>query len=132
MRIYAHRRKRFYSAPMRVSDGSIRVNFLLAYGINLPFRFDRLVSLLSYYTLRSISRGFKTVGPFVVMIYRMLMGDLLRFVCIYLVFVMGFSQGLYRYTSNQLHLKTVTYTVLLVLIRAINASVSFFKVQLTT
>ena len=38
-------------------------------------------------------RGFKTVGPFVVMIYRMIMGDLLRFVSIYLVFVMGFSQG---------------------------------------
>jgi hypothetical protein len=40
-------------------------------------------------------RGFKTVGPFVVMIYRMLKGDLIRFVSIYLVFVMGFSQGTY-------------------------------------
>ncbi|XP_032513421.2 transient receptor potential cation channel subfamily V member 5 [Danaus plexippus] len=40
-------------------------------------------------------RGFKTVGPFVVMIYRMVMGDLLRFVAIYLVFVMGFSQAYY-------------------------------------
>ncbi|XP_011054744.1 PREDICTED: transient receptor potential cation channel subfamily V member 5 isoform X2 [Acromyrmex echinatior] len=40
-------------------------------------------------------RGFKTVGPFVVMIYRMIMGDLIRFVSIYLVFVMGFSQAYY-------------------------------------
>uniref|UniRef100_A0A1B6DWF7 Ion transport domain-containing protein n=1 Tax=Clastoptera arizonana TaxID=38151 RepID=A0A1B6DWF7_9HEMI len=40
-------------------------------------------------------RGFKTVGPFVVMIYRMIMGDLLRFGTIYLVFVMGFSQSYY-------------------------------------
>lgn len=40
-------------------------------------------------------RGFKTVGPFVVMIYRMVMGDLLRFAVIYLVFVMGFSQAYY-------------------------------------
>ncbi|XP_058834961.1 transient receptor potential cation channel subfamily V member 5 [Topomyia yanbarensis] len=40
-------------------------------------------------------RGFKTVGPFVVMIYRMVIGDLLRFVVIYLVFVMGFSQAYY-------------------------------------
>ncbi|XP_039294206.1 transient receptor potential cation channel subfamily V member 5 [Nilaparvata lugens] len=40
-------------------------------------------------------RGFKTVGPFVVMIYRMVMGDLLRFASIYLVFVMGFSQAYY-------------------------------------
>ncbi|BES93684.1 Transient receptor potential cation channel subfamily V member [Nesidiocoris tenuis] len=40
-------------------------------------------------------RGFKTVGPFVVMIYRMIMGDLLRFASIYLVFVMGFAQTYY-------------------------------------
>ncbi|CAG9764165.1 unnamed protein product [Ceutorhynchus assimilis] len=40
-------------------------------------------------------RGFKTVGPFVVMIYRMVMGDLLRFAAIYMVFVMGFSQAYY-------------------------------------
>ncbi|KAG5682668.1 hypothetical protein PVAND_012006 [Polypedilum vanderplanki] len=40
-------------------------------------------------------RGFKTVGPFVVMIYRMVVGDLLRFVTIYMVFVMGFSQAYY-------------------------------------
>lgn len=39
--------------------------------------------------------GFKTVGPFVVMIYRMVIGDLLRFVCIYFIFVMGFSQAYY-------------------------------------
>lgn len=29
------------------------------------------------------------------MIYRMVMGDLLRFASIYVVFVMGFSQGFY-------------------------------------
>ncbi|XP_076042112.1 uncharacterized protein LOC143026009 [Oratosquilla oratoria] len=40
-------------------------------------------------------RGFKTVGPFVTMIYTMLVGDLLRFVTIYLVFVLGFSQAYY-------------------------------------
>ncbi|KAA0195328.1 hypothetical protein HAZT_HAZT002922 [Hyalella azteca] len=45
-------------------------------------------------------RGFKTVGPFVTMIYTMLVGDLLRFVTIYFVFVMGFSQAYYViYTS---------------------------------
>lgn len=40
-------------------------------------------------------RGFKSVGPFVVMIYRMVMGDLIRFVSIYVVFVMGFAQAYY-------------------------------------
>ncbi|UYV79570.1 Nan [Cordylochernes scorpioides] len=38
-------------------------------------------------------RGFKMVGPFVVMIYKMILTDLLCFVTIYLVFVFGFSQG---------------------------------------
>lgn len=37
------------------------------------------------------------VGPFVVMIYRMIQGDLLRFVAIYLVFVLGFSQCRLRF-----------------------------------
>lgn len=38
-------------------------------------------------------RGFKIVGPFVVMIYKMILTDLLCFVTIYLVFVLGFAQG---------------------------------------
>ena len=33
------------------------------------------------------------MGPFVVMIYDMIKGDLLRFFIIYAVFVVGFSQG---------------------------------------
>ena len=33
------------------------------------------------------------VGPFVVMIYKMIRGDLLRFFIIYIVFLVGFSQG---------------------------------------
>ena len=39
-----------------------------------------------------IFRGFKTTGPFVTMIYRMTANDLLRFVIIYIIFVMGFAQ----------------------------------------
>ena len=38
-------------------------------------------------------RGFKTTGPFVTMIYRMIANDLLRFALIYLIFVLGFSQS---------------------------------------
>jgi len=44
-------------------------------------------------------RGFKIVGPFVVMIYKMLKGDLLRFFTIYLIFMIGFSQVAFRYVS---------------------------------
>ncbi|KAI3383722.1 hypothetical protein SNEBB_005561 [Seison nebaliae] len=40
-------------------------------------------------------RGFKMVGPFVVMIYEMIKTDLLRFFIIYTVFIMGFSQALF-------------------------------------
>ncbi|XP_048774117.2 transient receptor potential cation channel subfamily V member 5-like isoform X11 [Ostrea edulis] len=40
-------------------------------------------------------RGFKIVGPFVVMIYNMIAGDLLRWIIIYLVFIIGFSQAMY-------------------------------------
>ena len=37
-------------------------------------------------------RGFKLTGPFVIMIYRMMAADLLRFGIIYVIFVMGFAQ----------------------------------------
>ena len=40
-------------------------------------------------------RGFKSTGPFVTMIYRMLAADLLRFGIIYFIFVMGFSQAFF-------------------------------------
>ena len=41
-------------------------------------------------------RGFALVGPFVVMIYQMLKRDFLIFFVIYMIFVIGFSQGEYR------------------------------------
>ena len=43
-----------------------------------------------------IFRGFKTTGPFVTMIYRMMANDLFRFVIIYGIFVMGFAQCKFR------------------------------------
>ena len=33
------------------------------------------------------------MGPFVVMIYEMILVDVLRFVLIYVIFLIGFSQG---------------------------------------
>ncbi|XP_015609265.1 transient receptor potential cation channel subfamily V member 5 isoform X2 [Cephus cinctus] len=85
-----------------------RVMFLFSCCILLSFPFLRLAcadeveDMLAVVVMLTTApyflffcRGFKTVGPFVVMIYRMIMGDLLRFVSIYLVFVMGFSQAYY-------------------------------------
>lgn len=40
-------------------------------------------------------RGFRSIGPFVVMIYTMIRGDLLRFCLIFLVFMLGFTQALH-------------------------------------
>ncbi|XP_076672805.1 transient receptor potential cation channel subfamily V member nanchung isoform X2 [Andrena cerasifolii] len=85
-----------------------RVMFLFSCCILLSFPFLRLTcadeveDMLAVVVMLTTApyflffcRGFKTVGPFVVMIYRMIMGDLLRFVSIYSVFVMGFSQAYY-------------------------------------
>ena len=49
------------------------------------------MNFISFYFL-FFCRGFKTTGPFVTMIYRMTANDLLRFVIIYIIFVMGFAQ----------------------------------------
>ena len=38
------------------------------------------------------------VGPSVVMIYNMIQRDLLQFFIIYVVFIIGFSQGMYSFT----------------------------------
>jgi hypothetical protein len=47
------------------------------------------------YSSNRYLQGFKTVGPFVVMIYCTIMGDVLQFVSICLVFVMGSPQCKY-------------------------------------
>ncbi|KAI6201301.1 Nanchung [Aphelenchoides besseyi] len=40
-------------------------------------------------------RGFKSVGPFVLMLYKIIIRDLIRFFIIYCVFLIGFSQSFY-------------------------------------
>ncbi|XP_011500278.1 PREDICTED: transient receptor potential cation channel subfamily V member 5 [Ceratosolen solmsi marchali] len=107
----ALREARFLGLNMFVENlmtAPSRVMFLFSCCILLSFPFLRIicadevedklavvVMLTTAPYFLFFCRGFKTVGPFVVMIYRMIMGDLLRFVSIYLVFVMGFSQAYY-------------------------------------
>jgi hypothetical protein len=57
----------------------------------------------------NIFRGFKSVGPFVVMIYTMIMGDLLRFCTIYAVFIGGFSQGTVRSLFHPIKKNNITF-----------------------
>ena len=85
-----------------------RVLFLIACFLailSVPFRLacvpgaeDRLALVVMLFTgnyFLFFCRGFKTTGPFVIMIYRMMAADLIRFVTIYFIFVMGFSQAYY-------------------------------------
>ncbi|XP_076766819.1 transient receptor potential cation channel subfamily V member nanchung [Xylocopa sonorina] len=109
--IAALREARFLGLNMFIENlmtAPSRVMFLFSCCILLSFPLlrltcaDRIEDMLAVVVMLTTApyflffcRGFKTVGPFVVMIYRMIMGDLLRFVSIYLVFVMGFSQAYY-------------------------------------
>ncbi|KMQ98230.1 transient receptor potential cation channel subfamily v member 6 [Lasius niger] len=109
--IAALREARFLGLNMFIENlmtAPSRVMFLFSCCILLSFPFlrfacaDEVEDMLAVVVMLTTApyflffcRGFKTVGPFVVMIYRMITGDLLRFVSIYLVFVMGFSQAYY-------------------------------------
>ena len=57
-------------------------------------------------------RGFKLVGPMVIMIYRMLAQDLMRFGIIYTMFIMGFAQAYYIiFQSYEVQILTVFLTL---------------------
>lgn len=46
------------------------------------------------------ARVLKVTGPFVVMIYKMIIGDILTFATIYLLLLFGFSMGEYNILKN--------------------------------
>ena len=47
-------------------------------------------------------RGQQRFGPFVTMIYKMIAGDLFRFGIIYIIFLIGFTQGLLSLRKKKL------------------------------
>lgn len=71
--------------------------------VSIPFRItcqprteDRIMVVVMFLTpmhFLYFCRGFQSIGPFVVMIYKMVISDLLCFVLIYMVFVFGFAEG---------------------------------------
>lgn len=89
------------SVPGRVL---FAISCLLVIG-SLPLRFlcwsrleDKLIAVAMFLTpmhFLFFCRGFKAVGPFVIMIYKMIMSDLLCFGLIYLIFVLGFAQAFF-------------------------------------
>ncbi|KAE9550100.1 hypothetical protein FO519_006692 [Halicephalobus sp. NKZ332] len=54
-----------------------------------------LIVLLTAIKFLFYCRGFKSVGPFVLMLYKIIIRDLIRFFMIYCVIVIGFSQSFY-------------------------------------
>lgn len=59
--------------------------------------------------------AFRLTGPFVVMIYQMLINDVLRFCIIYVVFLIGFSQTffvLFNYNGKSETKKTLSFFIL--------------------
>jgi len=51
-----------------------------------------IASILGWGYMLFFVMAFRLTGPFVVMIYEMLLNDVLRFCIIYVVFLAGFSQ----------------------------------------
>ena len=74
--------------------------------------FAVLVMILTSWYALFFCRGFKLTGPFVIMIYRMMAADLLRFVIIYLIFVMGFAQCKTKNISKMPYFISLIGTVL--------------------
>ncbi len=54
-----------------------------------------LVSIIGWGYMFFFVMAFQLTGPFVFMIYEMLLNDVLRFCAIYMVFLAGFSQAFF-------------------------------------
>jgi hypothetical protein len=52
-------------------------------------------SLIGWHYMLFFAMGFRHTGPFVVMIYHMLIYDISRFSMIYMIFMIGFAQCFY-------------------------------------
>ena len=68
---------------------NLPLNNFLTEGFKLALQVGKFQMFFFYY------RGFKLTGPFVIMIYRMLAADLLKFGVMYSIFIMGFAQCKY-------------------------------------
>jgi hypothetical protein len=59
-----------------------------------------LVSIIGWGYMLFFIMAFQLTGPFVFMIYEMLVNDVLRFCTIYVVFLAGFSQAFFVLLNN--------------------------------
>ncbi len=54
-----------------------------------------VASLVGWHYMLFFAMGFRHTGPFVVMIYHMLIYDISRFTLIYAIFMIGFAQAFF-------------------------------------
>jgi len=59
-----------------------------------------IVSIIGWGYMFFFVMAFQLTGPFVFMIYEMLVNDVLRFCVIYMVFLAGFSQAFFVLFNN--------------------------------
>lgn len=76
--------------------------FTTFYTFDIPLQqlFLAIASMAGYLYLFFFLLTFETTGPMVVMVYRMLEQDVFRFVLIFLVFLLGFSQAFFVLDDN--------------------------------
>lgn len=71
------------------------VNILRIFDVEAQSAVLALASILGWGYVLFFVMAFRLTGPFVVMIYQMLINDVLRFCIIYVVFLAGFSQAFF-------------------------------------
>ncbi|CAF1179198.1 unnamed protein product [Adineta steineri] len=75
--------------------GIIILNILRLFDMEAYIIVLALVSIIGWVYMLFFAMAFKLTGPFVFMIYKMLLNDVLRFCIIYIVFLIGFSQAFF-------------------------------------
>ena len=59
-----------------------------------------VASLIGWIYMLFFIMPFRFTGPFVIMLYKMLFNDVLRFCIIYTIFLAGFSQAFFILSNN--------------------------------
>lgn len=62
---------------------------------------EAAAATIGWSSLMYFARGFRLTGPFVLIMYKIIVGDLLKFLSIYLLVLLGFSQAFYTLFRDQ-------------------------------
>jgi hypothetical protein len=76
------------------------VNILRLFDIHAESAVLAIASIIGWGYMLFFIMAFRLTGPFVVMIYQMLLNDVLRFFIIYIVFLAAFSQAFFILFDN--------------------------------